>query len=83
MDPFTIRSPASPLVDREVVVLLPDQDPEFRRKVKWGTSTRVVWTVIAMVLHLAGAFSTPGWIAVLIILHLVWSITSIWRDTHG
>ncbi len=83
MDPFTTAISRAPLVDREVVVLLPDQDPEFRRKVKWGTSTRVVWTVISVVLHLAAAFSTPGWITLFILLHLIWPITSIWRDTHG
>ncbi|GEP41921.1 hypothetical protein [Brevifollis gellanilyticus] len=71
------------IVDREIVVLLPDQEPEHWKKVTWGTATRVVWTVISVVLHLAAASSTPGWIVVLILLHLVWSITSIWRDTHG
>ncbi|MES2598828.1 MAG: hypothetical protein V4662_26075 [Verrucomicrobiota bacterium] len=71
------------IVHREIVVLLPDQEPEHWKKVKWGTTTRVVWTVISVVLHLVGAFSVSGWIAFFILLHLVLSITSIWRDTHG
>lgn len=83
MDTFPTTSPPSPIVDREIVVLLPDQEPEHWKKVKWRTATRVVWTVISVVLHLTAASSTPGWIVVLILLHLVWSITSIWRDTHG
>jgi hypothetical protein len=74
---------SSAIVDQEVEVLPPHQYHVVLEKVTWPRAGKIVWTVIAVVLHLVGAFSVSGWIAFFILLHLVCSITIIWRDTHG
>jgi hypothetical protein len=45
--------------------------------------SKIIWTLLAVCLHLITASALPGWIALLIILHLAWSITLIWRDKNG
>jgi hypothetical protein len=45
--------------------------------------SKLIWTLLAVCLHLITASASPGWIALLIILNLALSITLIWRDKNG